>query len=327
MIKKATIFLSLLLPLAFGFSQSNTPKGARLANSIAAIAEEKIITVEEVRRELQPYLAQIQADSKGDPMKFRQLIEQMEDDIIQNLTDNVLIVNQFYEDKGQIPPSFVDNEIEETIITKFEGKRSLYLDYLKSIGKTPEEHRQMIKEEIIVNYMRSKMRKSASIVSPVQIEEFYNDYKQEFFQEEAIHLRLIRLTKVADESEDVLRQTADEIYEKLELGFAFDELASKYSNDSKAKKGGDWGWVSKGSLIEDLATPAFELREGEYSEPIFIKNNLFILYCEEHRPEGYMPLPDVREDIEDILISQMAREAESRFLERLRRDGYVRRFN
>ena len=40
-----------------------------------------------------------------------------------------------------------------------------------------------------------------------------------------------------------------------------------------------------------------------------------------------MPITDVREDIEDILVSQMAREAETKFLERLRRDGYVRRFN
>lgn len=326
MLKKATFLLSLLLPFATSFSQSDK-QGTRLANSIAAIVEEKIITVEEVRRELQPYLPQIQADSQGDPMKFRQLIEQMEAEIIQNLTDNVLIVKQFYKDKGQIPRSFVDNEIEETIITKFEGKRSLYLNYLQSIGKTPEEHRVTVKEDIIVNYMRSKMRKSASIVSPVKIEDFYKEYKQEFFQEEAIHLRLIRLTKLTDEKDEVLMQTADEILKKLEQGYAFDELAAKYSNDSKAKKGGDWGWVTRGALIEQLGSVAFELKEGQYSEPVKIGDNLFILYIEEHRPEGYMPLPDVRSDIEDILISQMAREAEAKFLERLRRDGYVRRFN
>lgn len=327
MMKKTILFLSLALPFAAAFGQNSTPKGARLANSIAAIAENKIITVEEVRRELQPYLPQIQADSGGDPMKFRQLIEEMEAEIIRNLTDNVLIVKQFYEDKGQIPESFINNEIEEMIITRFEGKRSLYLDYLKSIGKTPEEHRTSVKEEIIVNYMRSKMRKSASIVSPVKIEQFYKEYKSEFFQEEALHLRLIRLTKMADESEAVLRQTADEITEKLEMGFAFDELASKHSNDAKAKKGGDWGWVTRGSLIEALSEVAFSLRPGEYSEPVTISNNLFILYCEDYRPEGHMPLPEVREDIEDILVSQMAREAEAKFLERLRRDGYVRRFN
>lgn len=326
MIKKATLIIALFIPIVFSAAQK-LPKGARLANSIAAIVEDKIITVDEVRRELEPYLPSIQQDSNGDPMKFRQLIEKMESEIIQNLTDDALIVKEFYKDKGQIPASFVENEIEETIITKFEGKRSLYLDYLKSIGKTPDEHRVTIREEIIVNYMRNKMRKSASIVSPVRIENFYQENKQEFFQEEAVHLRLIRLRRLADESEDVLKQKADEILEKLELGFAFDELAAKYSDDSKSKKGGDWGWVTRASLIETLSAPAFALKEGEFSEPIIVKDNLFILYNEEHRPEGYMPLQEIRGEIENILVSQMATAAEAKFLERLRRDGYVRRFN
>lgn len=325
MIKIAAIALIALLPLQL-FAQSAQSK-SRLANSIAAIAEEKIITIEDVRRELKPYLPQITKDAGNDPMKFRQLIQEVEDQVIQELTDNVLIVKQFYEDKGQIPPSYVDNEIEETIINRFDGKRSQYLDWLQSIGKTPAEHRTMVMEDIIVNYMRSKMRKSASIVSPVKIEEFYDEHKEAFYQKEAIHLRLIRLAQMADEHEDVLQQTADEIMKKLEEGWAFDELAIKFSQDAKAKKGGDWGWVEHGSLVEQLSDEAFSLSDGEYSQPIKLGKNIFILYVEEHRPEGYMPLTDVRGEIEDLLISQMAREAEDRFMERLRRDGYVRRFN
>ncbi len=326
MIKQATFLALSLLVTSIVVAQDAPPTG-RLANSIAAIVEDKIITVEDVRRKLQPYLPELQQKSGGDPMKFRQLIEEIEGQIIQEMTDDVLIVKQFYKDKGQIPASYVDNENEEQIITQFDGKRSNYLNYLQSIGKTPEEHRQMIMEEIIVNYMRSKMRKSASVVSPVKIESFYEENKDRFYEDEAIHLRLIRLAKVADEDTAVLNQTAQEIIKKLEEGFAFDEMAMKYSNDAKAKKGGDWGWVSRGALVETLADVAFSLRAGEYSEPVEMGKNVFILYVEEHRPAGFVPLPEVRSDIEDMLVSQMAREAEDRFLERLRRDGYVRRFN
>ncbi len=324
MLKKATL-LALILPISLSFAQDGK-QSTRLANSIAAIVEEKIITVEDVRRKMQPYLPQIQADSQGDPMKFRKLIEDTETKIIQNLTDDVLIVKQFYEDKGRIPESYVDNEVEEQIITRFDGKRSVFLKYLKSIGKTPEEHRLTIKEGIIVNYMRSKMRREATIVSPVKIENFYIEHKESFFEEEAIHLRLIRLKKMADEDDGVLNQTAQEILKKLDMGFAFDELAIKHSDDSKSKKGGDWGWITRGSLVGDLNDAAFALEEGEHSDPISLGSNLFIVYVEERRPEGYIPMPDVREEIEDVLLSQMAREAEDRFLERLRRDGYVRRF-
>ncbi len=326
MFKPAILLLLSTLAAAPAFAQGDAAN-ARLANSIAAIVEDKIITVEDVRRKLQPYLPELQQRSKGDPMLFRQLIEQVESDIIQDMADNVLIVKQFFKDKGQIPASYVDNEIQETIITQFDGKRANYLNYLKSIGKTPEEHRTTIMEDIVVNYMRSKMRKSASVVSPVKIEAFYNDNKEKFYQEEAIYLRLIRLAPVAGENTDVLKQSAQEILKKLDQGFAFDELAVRYSSDSKAKRGGDWGWVSKGALVESLSGIAFALKPGEHSQPVELGKNVFILYVEERREAGHMPLPEVRSDIEEMLLSQMAGEAEDRFLTRLRRDGYVRRFN
>ena len=112
---------------------------ARYANGIAAIVEEEIITADDVRRQIMPYIPQIQADSKGDPVQFNQLLDEAEDQVIQTLTDNVLIVKQFYEDKGQIPGSYVRNEVDERIIEQFDGDRSNFLAYLQSIGKTPDE--------------------------------------------------------------------------------------------------------------------------------------------------------------------------------------------
>ena len=51
---------------------------------------------------------------------FGRMLDEAENQIIQTLTDNVLIVKQFYEDKGQIPESYVRNEVEERIIRQFD---------------------------------------------------------------------------------------------------------------------------------------------------------------------------------------------------------------
>lgn len=300
---------------------------ARYANGITAIVEDKIITAEDVRRQITPYLSQIQADSGGDPIKFGKLLDEAEDQIIQTLTDNVLIVKQFFEDKGQIPGSYIRNEVNERIITQFDDDRSKFLAYLKSIGKTPDEYDIEIRDEMIVNFMRIKMTKSESFVSPVKVTEFYNENKQHFFEEEAVHLRLIILAQLTDEAPELLEQTAEEIMRQLEDGIDFAELAKKHSQDSKREKGGDWGWVERKSLIPELAEAAFSLEAGEYAKPIKLKNKIFILYSEEHRPEGYVPLEEVRDSIAGMLVSEMAQEAEDRKLIRLRRDGYIRRFN
>ena len=300
---------------------------ARYANGITAIVEEKIITAEDVRRQITPLLAQIQAESGGDPIKFGQLLDEAEDQVIQMLTDNVLIVKQFFEDKGQIPGSYIRNEVNERIITQFDGDRSQFLAYLKSIGKTPDEYDVEIRDEMIVNFMRIKMTKSESFVSPVKVEEFYEENKQAFYEPESVHLRLIILAQLTDEAPELLDQTAEEIMRNLDNGVDFAELAKKHSQDSKRDKGGDWGWVERKALIPELAEAAFTLGAGEYSQPIKLKNKIFIMFAEDRRDEGYTALEEVRDNIASMLVSEMAQEAESRKLTRLRRDGYVRRFN
>ncbi len=300
---------------------------ARYANGIAAIAEERIFTAEDVRRQIMPYIDQIQVDSQGDPVKFAQLLDEAEDQIIQTMTDNVLIVKQFYEDKGQIPSSYVRNEVNERIISQFDDDRSKFLAYLQEIGKTPEEYDQEIREEMIVGFMRQKMTKSESFVSPVRVEEFYNQNKEQFFEPEAVHLRLIILAKLTDEDLGLLEQTADEIVKQLDNGIDFAELAKKHSQDSKKDKGGDWGWVLRKELIPKLGDIAFKLGVGEHSPPVKLNNKIFILFAEDRRDDGYVPLTEVRDSIASMLVSQMAEEAQNRQLTRLRRDGYVRRFN
>lgn len=300
---------------------------ARYANGIAAIVEEKIITAEDVRRQIMPYIPQIQADSKGDPVEFGKLLDEAEDQIIQTLTDNVLIVKQFYEDKGQIPTSYVRNEVDERIIEQFDDDRSKFLAYLQSIGKTPDEYDVEIRDEMIVGFMRQKMTKTESFVSPVKVEEFYNENKEAFFEPESVHLRLIILAALADEDPELLDQTGAEIVKQLDDGVDFAELAKKYSQDSKKDKGGDWGWVERKALIPELADVAFELKPGEYSQPIKLKNKVFLLFAQDSRENGYTPLTEVRDNIASMLVSQMAQEAQDRQLARLRRDGYVRRFN
>ncbi|MCH6256756.1 peptidylprolyl isomerase [Puniceicoccaceae bacterium K14] len=303
--------------------------GTRFANGIAAIVEDKIITVEDIRRELQPLLPQIQAQANNNPEAFRQLLEQAENDVIQMLTDNELIVKEFFEQDGAtIPYSYIENQREEEIITRFEGDRSKFLGYLKSIGKTPDEYDEGIRNEIIVSFMSGRMRKTQSFISPVKIEEFYKENQQEFHLKEAIKLRMIKLSQVADEGPEILEQSAKRIISELDDGADFAELAKTHSQDSKARKGGDWGWVEKGALIEKLSTLAFSLQPGQYSEePINLGSNYFILFVEDYRPEGFEELENLRDQIENMLISQEAQLAQQRWLERLRRDGYVRRFN
>ena len=87
----------------------------RYANGIVAIAEDKVITVDDVRREIGPLVPEIQKQSRNE-REFNEKLEALQEDIVQNLIDRVLIVKDFYSDeKRQVPASYVDNAVSETI--------------------------------------------------------------------------------------------------------------------------------------------------------------------------------------------------------------------
>lgn len=290
---------------------------------IAAEVESKVITFEELRREMDPLIPRIResARSRAD---FQQQMENLYFEVLQNLIDRVLIVKEFAEREYNIPQTFVENEFDRILIEDFENDRARFLSYLQSQGKNVREFRSDLRERIVVSVMRSEKRRSQSQISPERIEQFYNENKLNFYQEESIKLRIIMLRPLADESPDLMRQTIERIYSELENGTDFAEVARRFSQDQRRDRGGDWGWLRRSDLKDELSAVAFNLDVGATSQPIELDGQTFILHVDAIREEGIQPLNEVRDRIEEILASQIARQAQDQWIERLRREAYIR---
>jgi peptidyl-prolyl cis-trans isomerase SurA len=316
---------------ANAFSQTASLSSAdglnlRFANGIAAIAEEKVITVDDVRREIAPLVQQIQRESR-DEKEFNQKLEELQDDVIQSLIDRVLIVKEFRKDeKKHIPAGFIDSRIADTQAEQFDNDRSKFLAYLRSRNTTIREYRREVEEEIIYNYMRQQQRKSYSIVSPVRMETFYRENKDRFFQEDSVHLRLIQFNRRDGATDVDLNNKAMEVIGRFQSGEKFEDLAREYSQDSRRTKGGDWGWQKRPDLKKEFSEPLFALKKSEVTQPIILPEGAFILYAEDRKYAGIQPLDEVRDVIERMLIQQMTNQNQERWLERLRRNGYVKHY-
>jgi peptidyl-prolyl cis-trans isomerase SurA len=328
LVVRAPVCAAILFTTTVAFASASiarataAPPDARVAaipaTAIAAVVEDRVITEAEILREIPPDVP---------PGVDLQTIK---DQALQAKIDQVLIVKEFYSGSNRraaIPAHYIDGEIKERIVTQFDNDRSRFLAYLRSIGKTEREFRQIVTEEMIVGYMRGEKRKSQAVVSPQKIENYYTQNRDRFYQPDGVHLRMIKLSRVADESQAVLNQTAETIMQKLRAGGDFATLAREYSQESSRSKGGDWGWIARNDLSEQFAGVAFALDAGQYSEPTQVGKDIFILYVEEKRLAGIQPLEEVRDQIERTLVTQMARETQDRWLERLRRNAYVRYFN
>ena len=298
----------------------------RYANGIVAIAEEKVITVDDVRREIGPLVGEIQRTSRSE-QEFNEKLEALQEDVIQNLIDRVLIVKEFYKDeKRRVPASYIDNQLAETVITQFDGDRSKYLAYLRSRGISQKDYRREIEEDMIYSFMRGQQSKSGSTVSPTRIETYYNENKERFYQEDSVKLRLIQITRTPQDNDDSLKAKAATVVTELNAGSDFGDLARKYSQDSRKTKGGDWGWQRRSDLRKEFSEVIFTLKKGERSDPLITPEGAFLFLAEDRKYAGTLPIDEVRPEIEKSLIQQSSRKAMERWLEKLRRNAYVKHF-
>ena len=76
--------------------------------------------------------------------------------------------------------------------------------------------------------------------------------------------------------------------------------------------------------MTEFSDPLFELSDGETTRPILLPEGIFLLNAEERKFAGVQAINDVREQIERVLISREARRAQEAWLERLRRNSYVK---
>ena len=61
-----------------------------------------------------------------------------------------------------------------------------------------------------------------------------------------------------------MKETANEVKERLEAGEDFAELVKEYSIDtSNAENGGELGYFSKGTMVEEFENIAFSMSVGK----------------------------------------------------------------
>lgn len=296
----------------------------RFANGIAAVVEDRIITVDDIRRELAPVINQIRRDSRNE-QEFRTRLERAQDDIVRALVDRILIVREFRSDeRRRIPASFVDNALNEQLLERFNGNRADLLAFLRMRGLTMREFRQEIEDDIIYGYMLSQQRRSQSVVSPARVEAYYAKNRDSFVIEDQAHLRLIELRRTEGQSDAELLAAAQVIVNRFEQGESFADLARELSQDARRSRGGDWGWQKRDDLMGAFSEALFRLSKGELAPPIIQPQGVYLLYAEDRKYAGIPPIEDVRDQIEAILAQEMARESQERWLQRLRRNAYVK---
>jgi peptidyl-prolyl cis-trans isomerase SurA len=301
-----------------------------VVNGIAAVANGDIITFSQVRELMGAREKSAAEIYQG--VELQQKIQEMRKEAIKDLIDRALILQEFKKKEFNIPSYIIDDSVHRIIRQEFGGDRTAFVRTLQAQGYTMARFRDSEKDKITVQAMRQAKTSDNIIVSPVKIREYYEKNRAAYSSPEQVKLRMIILKEGAvtgDAPADPAnskKEMAAEIREKLAGGAEFDRLAQMYSEDSTNEAGGDWGWIERKTLNEELSKVAFSLKPGEISQIIPLDNSYYILMVEAKKPSITKPLSEVQQEIVQALVQQEKVKGQERWLQGLREKAYIKIF-
>jgi peptidyl-prolyl cis-trans isomerase SurA len=317
--------------LIFTFATALALTGLRAQQSevidgIAAVVNGDVITYSAVRELIGARERALRSAYQGAELETK--IKEMRLAALKDLVDRQLIIQEFRKkekDGATIPAYVIDDRVATIIREEFGGDRSAFVRTLKTQGYTVTKFKEVEREKIIVQAMRRAFVKDDFVISPNQIQAYYDKHKTDYSTPEQIKLRMIVLREGGDDMgpSGGKKEMAKEIRQKLVSGADFARMAQMYSEDN-AQADGDWGWIDRKTLNEELTGRAFALRAGEISEVVEIGNSYYILMVEARKNAAVKSIGEVRDEIEQNLINVERNKALQRWLDTLRQNAYIK---
>jgi peptidyl-prolyl cis-trans isomerase SurA len=300
---------------------------SEVIDGIAAVVNGDVITYSAVRELIGARERSLRSAYQGADLETK--LKEMRLAALKDLVDRQLIIQEFKKkekDGAAIPAYVIDDRVATIIREEFGGDRSAFVRTLKTQGYTVTKFKEIERDKIVVQAMRKAFVKDDFVISPNQIQAFYDKHKTEYSTPEQIKLRMIVLREGGDNDMGPAggkKEMAGEIRQKLASGADFARMAQMYSEDSQ-QTDGDWGWVDRKTLNEALTKEAFALRAGEISKVIEISNSYYIMMVEARKNAAVKSIGEVRDEIEQNLINVERNKALQRWLDTLRQNAYIK---
>jgi peptidyl-prolyl cis-trans isomerase SurA len=300
--------------------QQQSPYHGAVVEDIVARINDQVISKSDYDR------AQQELDQEGRQQGWseQQLMEQQRD-LLRGLVDKQLLLSEGKQ---------LDIDADTQLIKRLdEIRKQNHLDSMDALQKAAEsqgvsfeDFKEQIRDNIITSSVISQEVGRHIQISPNEVQNYYNAHQKEFDRPEQERLSEILIpTANPDDAAQVAaaQKTADSLEDKLKSGEDFAALAKASSGGPTAAQGGDLGEFKRGQLAKELEDKTFDLKDGEYTQPLRTRQGFVILKVAQHTQGGLAPVKDVESQIEEQIGYSKMEPALREYLTKLRDEAYI----
>jgi peptidyl-prolyl cis-trans isomerase SurA len=190
-----------------------------------------------------------------------------------------------------------------------------------------EQYRKQLREQLLRSKLLDYEVKSKIVITEADVQKYYEENIEEFGGEKKYHLRniVMRVPRFADEDEKLaVRRRMEEVYQKLQQGADFAEMARRYSESSLAADGGDLGFFKLKEMAPEFRQVLSEKDAGSFTPILDTSQGYQIFYVEEIVTTAPKALEEVRAEIQNRLYQQRVNEGFDAWLGELQNRSYIK---
>ena len=197
---------------------------------------------------------------------------------------------------------------------------------LANEGRNVEEYKTIVRDQILVSRVSRMHIEKKSVVTDRQLKKYYMKNRKEYWEPSKVrvsHILLIAEENTPQNEIRLKKRTIQDIHAQIRNGKDFAELARNYSEDVSAHTGGDVGFIEKGMMVAEFDDAAFQLQQGEVSDVIRTVYGFHIIKCEKIIKGFTKSFKQVKNEINNHLISQNRQKSYLNWISELKKKAYI----
>lgn len=231
---------------------------------VAAVVDNDVIMESELNSQLAAIIGRMSEQGVQLPPE-----DVLKAQVLEHLVVQQLQLQMARRAKVQVDDAEVDATIAQMRQANGLSEEAFYAG-LAQEGMNIEDLRESIRREILISRVQRGVLNNRIDISEHDVDSFLASKEGQFWNAPDYHIGHILIPVSSNADPDAIKtaqERAEQIFERLEAGEDFAQLATLYSADQSALQGGDWGWRSPTELPELFAEQLATMKVGEVSEP------------------------------------------------------------
>lgn len=282
-----------------------------LVDQIAAVVNDEVITLSEVKLAAKPYV------QPGDAESRKQMLYK---DILNQLVDERLLSQQIAEAKIDVTDEEVERAVKD-ILRQNKITREQLVEAIRARGMTMGKYLQDLESQLIRLKLVDMKVRSRVVIPETDIRSEFESRTRGQKKEEMLTIRHLFFRwgdeAGADEKQRVLTR-ANEARARVEGGASFESVAKEISEGPTAAQGGSLGELDRKGLLPELERALRDVEPGQMTPPVETSNGVHVVLLEARRFKDPVSYGQMRDRIYQELYQQRVEEQMKVWVEELR---------